>query len=136
MEKEINKNKKKIQIKANTEGNKTFLLKKDFIYQETKTLILNKVVQKKELEPGKLAEKKQLNIATTNIIKLNEKNNNINKKILKISKISKTLGGKPILKNISLSLCKYLFYLIQCHTPVTGANRFLRTITIQEILLI
>ena len=104
MEKEINKNKKKIQIKANTEGNKTFLLKKDFIYQETKTLILNKVVQKKELEPGKLAEKKQLNIATTNIIKLNEKNNNINKKILKISKISKTLGGKPILKNISLSL--------------------------------
>ena len=103
MEKEINKNKKKkFKLKLIQKEKKPFLLKKDFIYQETKTLILNKVVQKKELEPLKIIEKKQLNIATTNIIKLNEKNNNINKKILKISKISKTLGGKPILKNISL----------------------------------
>ena len=47
MEKEINQNKKKIKIKANTRENKVFLLKKEFIYEETETLILNKVVQKK-----------------------------------------------------------------------------------------
>ena len=46
MEKEINQNKKKIKIKANTK-NKTFLLKKEFIYEETETLILKKIVKKK-----------------------------------------------------------------------------------------
>ena len=104
MEKEINQNKKKIKIKANTRENKAFLLKKEFIYEETETLILNKIVQKKTLKPSSKIEKNQINIATSNIIKLNEQNNKTNKKILKISKISKTLGGKPILKNISLSL--------------------------------
>ena len=34
MEKEINQNKKKIKIKANTNVNKPFLLKKEFIYEE------------------------------------------------------------------------------------------------------
>ena len=104
MEKEINQNKKKIKIKANTRENKAFLLKKEFIYEETETLILNKIVQKKTLKPSSKIEKSQINLATSNIIKLNEQNNKTNKKILKISKISKTLGGKPILKNISLSL--------------------------------
>ena len=104
MEKEINQNKKKIKIKANTRENKAFLLKKEFIYEETETLILNKIVQKKTLKPSRKIEKSQINLATSNIIKLNEQNNKTNKKILKISKISKTLGGKPILKNISLSL--------------------------------
>ena len=104
MEKEINQNKKKIKIKANTRENKVFLLKKEFIYEETETLILNKVVQKKKLKPSGNVEKSQINLATSNIIKLNEQNNKTEKQILKISKISKTLGGKPILKNISLSL--------------------------------
>ena len=104
MEKEINQNKKKIKIKANTRENKVFLLKKEFIYEETETLILNKVVQKKTLKPSSKVEKSQINLATSNIIKLNEQNNKTDKQILKISKISKTLGGKPILKNISLSL--------------------------------
>ena len=104
MEKEINQNKKKIKIKANTRENKVFLLKKEFIYEETETLILNKVVQKKTLKPSSNVEKGQINLATSNIIKLNEQNNKTDKQILKISKISKTLGGKPILKNISLSL--------------------------------
>ena len=104
MEKEINQNKKKIKIKANTRENKVFLLKKEFIYEETETLILNKVVQKKILKPSSNVEKSQINLATSNIIKLNEQNNKTDKQILKISKISKTLGGKPILKNISLSL--------------------------------
>ena len=104
MEKETNQNKKKIKIKANTNIIKPFLLKKEFIYEENETLILNKVVQRKGLVTAKKAEKNQINIATSNIIKLNEQNNKTDKKILKISKISKTLGGKPILKNISLSL--------------------------------
>ena len=104
MEKEINQNKKKIKIKANTRENKVFLLKKEFIYEETETLILNKVVQKKTLKQSSKVEKSQINLATSNIIKLNEQNNKTDKQILKISKISKTLGGKPILKNISLSL--------------------------------
>jgi len=56
------------------------------------------------LLPTNKVEKNQINIATSNIIKLNEEDHKTNKKILKISKISKTLGGKPILKNISLSL--------------------------------
>ncbi len=104
MEKEINQNKKKIKIKANTNTNKVFLLKKKFILEETETLVLNKIVQKKVLLPTNKVEKNQINIATSNIIKLNEEDHKTNKKILKISKISKTLGGKPILKNISLSL--------------------------------
>ena len=104
MEKEINKNKKKIKIKADIKENKAFLLKKEFIHEETETLILTKVIQKKVSRPASKVEKSQINIATSNIIKLNEQNNKTNKKILKISKISKTLGGKPILKNISLSL--------------------------------
>ena len=33
MEKEINQNKKKIKIKANTKEDKTFLIKKEFIYE-------------------------------------------------------------------------------------------------------
>ena len=104
MEKETNQNKKKIKIKANSNVNKPFLLKKEFIYEENETLILNKVVQKKGLVTANKAKKNQINLATSNIIKLNEQNNKTDKKILKISKISKTLGGKPILKNISLSL--------------------------------
>ncbi len=104
MEKEINQNKKKIKIKANTRENKPFLLQKKFIYEETETLILNKVVQRKKFVPENKTKKTEINIATSNIIKLNEQSDKTSKNVLKISKISKTLGGKPILKNISLTL--------------------------------
>ena len=105
MEKEINQSKKKkIKIKAGTEASKTFLLKKEFLYKETGTLILNKVVKSKTLTPKETAQTTQINIASSNIIKLNEQSNKKKEKILTISRISKTLGGKPVLKNISLSL--------------------------------
>lgn len=105
MEKEINqKKKKKLKIKAETEVNKTFLLKKEFLFKESETLILKKIVKRKNLTPEETAQKTQLNIASSNIIKLNEQINKTKEKILTISKISKTLGGKPILKNISLTL--------------------------------
>ena len=105
MEKEINQNKKgKIKIKANTATNRPFLLKKEFLYEETDTLILNKVVTNKLKLTEKNKNKSQISIASSNIIKINEQNKKSNQKILTISKISKTLGGKPILKNITLSL--------------------------------
>ncbi len=104
MEKETNQNKKKIKIKADTKKNKPFLLKKEFIYEENKTLILNKIVQKKSLVPKSHFKKTQINTVSTNVIKFNEQNSNTNENILTVSNISKTLGGRPILKNISLSL--------------------------------
>ena len=69
MEKETNQN-KKIKIKANL-SKQTFLLKKEFIYEENETFILNKVVQKR-IGNAKKAKKNQINLATSNIIKLNE----------------------------------------------------------------
>ena len=91
MEKENNKNKKKkIKIKAGTSSNRTFLLKREFLYKETETLLLTNIVNKKVPPPGKNLNKAQLNVASSNIIKLNEQNKNTNKKILTISKISKT----------------------------------------------
>ena len=106
MEKEINKNKKKVKIKANTSIEKTLLLKKEFLYNEkvTDTLVLKNIVRKKTQITEHNKKKTKLNIASSNIIKLNEPSKNIHQKILTITKISKTLGGKPILKNISLSL--------------------------------
>ena len=105
MEKEINQDKKKkIKIKANTAINRPFLLKKEFLYKETDTLILKKVVRNKSEVIKKNKNKSQISIVSSNIIKINEQNKKSNQKILTISKISKTLGGKPILKNISLSL--------------------------------
>ncbi len=105
MEKEINQDKKKkIKIKANTTINRPFLLKKEFLYKETDTLILKKVVRNKSEVIKKNKNKSQISIVSSNIIKINEQNKKSNQKILTISKISKTLGGKPILKNISLSL--------------------------------
>jgi len=94
-------NKEKIVVTANIETNKnrdTFLLKKEFkIENPLKDF-------KKENEPFlikkkfKIAENKSLN--KNNIFNL-KKNNN---KILEVKKISKSLGKRPILKNISLTL--------------------------------
>ena len=67
-------------------------------------MVLKNIVKKKVLLSQNNIRKNQLNITTNNIIKINGINKNLEKKILKISKISKMLGGKPILKNVSLSL--------------------------------
>ena len=83
MEKEINQNKKKIKIKANTRENKPFLLQKKFIYEETETLILNKVVQRKKFVPENKTKKTEINIATSNIIKLNEQSDKTSKNVFK-----------------------------------------------------
>ena len=45
MEKEINQNKKKIKIKASTRENKVFLLKKEFIYEETEDRVIIREVE-------------------------------------------------------------------------------------------
>ena len=93
------KNKQKIKIKADTKINEKLLLKKDFLYfEKQKILVLNKEIKKKFEK-----EKNEIKLASSNIIKLNNDNKK-NEDILKISKVSKSLGGKPILKNISFSL--------------------------------
>ena len=105
MDKEKNKKKRKIVIKANTKLNDKLILKKDYIYKDdNKALLLTKIISNKSNKITKeKGELKKIQIATSNIIKLTN-NNEENKKILTLSKISKTLGGKPILKNISLEL--------------------------------
>jgi len=93
------KNKQKIKIKADTKINEKLLLKKDFLYfEKQKILVLNKEIKKKFEK-----EENKIKLASSNIIKLNNDNKK-NEDILKISKVSKSLGGKPILKNISFSL--------------------------------
>jgi len=93
------KNKQKIKIKADTKINEKLLLKKDFLYfEKQKILVLDKEIKVKFKK-----EENKIKLASSNIIKLNNDNKK-NDDILKISKISKSLGGKPILKNISFSL--------------------------------
>jgi len=93
--------KQKIVVTANIESNKkkgAFLLKKEFkvenllkdFKKENETFLI-----KKEF---KIIENKNIN--KNNIFNL-KKNNN---KILEVKKISKSLGKRPILKNISLTL--------------------------------
>jgi len=95
----LRKNKQKIKIKADTKINEKLLLKKDFLYfEKQKILVLNKEIKKKFEK-----EENKIKLASSNIIKLNNDNKK-NEDILKISKVSKSLGGKPILKNISFSL--------------------------------
>ena len=115
------KNKKKIVIKANTNVPPKLLLKKDFIIKKNhnteaglklkqkETLILTeeikvnkKMHQNKTNLNNKLDQK--IKIASSNIIKMGSHNQSSINKILTLSNISKSLGGKPILKNISFSL--------------------------------
>ncbi|MAV48546.1 MAG: ABC transporter ATP-binding protein [Pelagibacteraceae bacterium] len=97
-DKPINK-KQKMKIKADTKINEKLVLKKDFLYfEKQEILLLNKQIKKKFEK-----EKNEIKLASSNIIKLNNDNKK-NDDILKISKVSKSLGGKPILKNISFSL--------------------------------
>ena len=108
MEKENNKIKKKITIKANTKSNDKLILKKDYLYQKKNdVLILNKPVNRNNPTPAesvKSHKTSSFNIVSSNIIKLNKNSEKNNNKVLEVSKISKSLGGKPILKNISFSL--------------------------------
>ena len=91
--------KQKIKIKAGTKINEKLVLKKDFLYfEKQEILVLNKKIKKKFEK-----ENNEIKLASSNIIKLNNDNKK-NDDILKISKVSKSLGGKPILKNISFSL--------------------------------
>ena len=116
------KNKKqKITIKATTQASSKLLLKKEYIVgQKQKPLILNKIkfkepltltkeieatpkLQTKEVKNTKI-KKTEAKIVSTNIIKLGEQDKKNKGNILTVSNISKSLGGKPILKNISFSL--------------------------------
>ena len=116
------KNKKqKITIKATTQASSKLLLKKEYIVgQKQKPLILNKIKFKepltltkeikttpksqiKEIKNTKI-KKTEAKIVSTNIIKLGEQDKKNKGNILTVSNISKSLGGKPILKNISFSL--------------------------------
>ena len=116
------KNKKqKITIKANTQASSKLLLKKEYIVeQKQKPLLLNKIkfqeplTLTKEIEATPKPQAKETKnikikktaakIVSTNIIKLGEQGKKNKGKILTVSNISKSLGGKPILKNISFSL--------------------------------
>ena len=116
------KNKKqKITIKANTQASSKLLLKREYIVeQKQKPLLLNKIkfqeplTLTKEIEATPKPQAKETKnikikktaakIVSTNIIKLGEQDKKNKGKILTVSNISKSLGGKPILKNISFSL--------------------------------
>lgn len=105
MEKE--KNKKKIKIKADTKVNKKLILKKDYIFQKNnEVLLLNKQIKNNKIKDHIKIKKNKLQIASSNIINIDYKDNYKFKYILEVSKISKSLGGKPILKDISFKLEK------------------------------
>ena len=110
--------KQKLIVKADTRASSKLLLKKKYIIEtNSKPLLLNKIKFKepliltKEINQElkiKIDEKKtealKVKIVSSNIIKLAKKDKNSSEKILTISNISKSLGGKPILRNISFSL--------------------------------
>ena len=99
-----NKNKKKIQIKADTKINQKLLLKKNYIIDSNReTLVLNKIVNQKNNIKTK-SKNQKLETVPSNIIRIQSKFTEESKKVLSLSKISKSLGGKPILKNISFSV--------------------------------
>jgi len=104
---ENEKNKKKIKIKASTNINEKFVLKKDHIYKKDEdVLLLDKTIENKIIKNSFKITKNKLQIASSNIVNIDNKNNFKIKHVLKVSKISKSLGGKPILKDISFKLEK------------------------------
>jgi len=105
MEKDKTNKKQKIKIKADIHSKSKLILKKEYVVNEKKnTLLLNKIVSKKPQNQTKFSEKTNLKIASENIIKINDGNIGRTDKILTVTKISKSLGGKPILKDITFSL--------------------------------
>ena len=99
----INK-KQKIKIKANIQSNSKLILKKEFILTEKQnTLILKNIVTGKSQSQINDSKGENIRIATENIIKIND-NIRQTDNILTVTKVSKSLGGKPILKGVSFSL--------------------------------
>lgn len=104
MDLENKNNKKKIKIKADTKLDNNLLLKKDYIINNNQEiLVLNKVVNQEKNNKNQ-SIKQKLEIVPSNIIKIPKKFKDESKEVLSLSKISKSLGGKPILKNISFSV--------------------------------
>lgn len=104
MDSESKNNKKKIKIKADIKVDKKLLLKKDYIINNNQEiLVLNKVVNQEKNNKNQ-SIKQKLEIVPSNIIKIPKKFKDESKEVLSLSKISKSLGGKPILKNISFSV--------------------------------
>lgn len=104
MDSENKNNKKKIKIKADIKVDKKLLLKKDYIINNNnEILVLNKVVNQEKNNKNQ-SIKQKLEIVPSNIIKIPKKFKDESKEVLSLSKISKSLGGKPILKNISFSV--------------------------------
>ena len=95
-----NNKKKKIKVKALTKNNDKLILTKEFIVKKNQDPLL----LQNEYILNKRTPKPQIKVASSNIIKIAEKVKVKNNNILIVSKISKSLGGKPILKNISFSL--------------------------------
>jgi len=120
-ENKLKNKKQKITIKATTQASSKLLLKKEYIVeQKQKPLILNKIKFKepltltKEIEATPKQQTKEIKnikikkieakIVSTNIIKLGEQDKKNKGNILTVSNISKSLGGRPILKNISFNI--------------------------------
>ena len=105
MDSENNKIKKKIKIKAETSPKKLILKKTFLIKKNLETLVLNEEVKIKKQQNKKI-ENLSPRVSSLNVIQFNDKLKKGSNKILTISKISKSLGGKPILKNITFTLKK------------------------------
>jgi len=106
MDKENNKIKKqKIKVKAEISKEKKLILKKKYLLNEKKDiLVLKQIVNDDQTKNIIKINKSNLKLASSNIMRFAIEKNKKNDEILNISKISKSLGGKPILKNISFSL--------------------------------
>jgi len=102
------KNKKKISVKANTGINNKLILKKSFVIKKSdEILVLDKIYKKGNVQNVNESQIKKIpsvKIVNSNIVNLDQKKSYSTNKIIEIKKISKSLGGKPILKNISFSL--------------------------------
>ena len=102
------KNKKKVSVKANTGINNKLILKKSFVIKKSdEILVLDKIYKKgnvQNINESQIKKIPSVKIVNSNIVNLDQKKSYSTKKIIEIKKISKSLGGKPILKNISFSL--------------------------------
>ena len=102
------KNKKKVSVKANTGINNKLILKKSFVIKKSdEILVLDKIYKKgnvQNINESQIKKIPSIKIVNSNIVNLDQKKSYSTNKIIEIKKISKSLGGKPILKNISFSL--------------------------------
>ncbi len=102
------KNKKKVSVKANTGINNKLILKKSFVIKKSdEILVLDKIYKKgnvQNINESQIKKIPSVKIVNSNIVNLDQKKSYSTNKIIEIKNISKSLGGKPILKNISFSL--------------------------------